>query len=243
MENGKELIRINKYLAECGVCSRREADLLVDEGKVVINGKTAIRGQKIDGSEKILVNNKEIGQKDAKVVLAYYKPVGVTCTQKDKYADKKISDVFHYDVRVTYAGRLDKESEGLLIMTNDGDLIDAMMRGKNGHEKEYLIKLNKEITGDFIKKMEAGVYLEELDITTKPCKVKQLGKYTCSVILTQGVNRQLRRMAKALGYHIRSLKRTRVINIELASLQVGQYREISGNEKKTLYKMCGLEYK
>lgn len=231
--------RINKYLAACGVCSRREADRLIDEGRVTINGQRAYMGMQVDENDKICVNGKQIRGKNEKVVLAYYKPVGVTCTEKDKFADKKITDVVKFPVRVTYAGRLDKDSEGLLLLTNDGDLIDAMMRGSAGHEKEYVVKVNKEITQEFLDKLSAGVYLSELDLTTRPCKVEKVGKFTFKIVLTQGVNRQIRRMASELGYHVNAIKRIRVVNILLANLKPGGYRQIAGEELRVLYNSCG----
>ena len=233
--------RLNKYLAACGVCSRREADRLIDEGRVTVNGKQASMGIQVDANDKVCVNGKLIHGKNQKVVLAYYKPVGVTCTEKDKFADKKITDVVKFPVRVTYAGRLDKDSEGLLLLTNDGDLIDAMMRGSAGHEKEYIVKVNKEITGEFLEKMSAGVHLSELNLTTKPCKTEKVGKFTFKIVLTQGVTRQIRRMADELGYHVNAIKRVRVVNILLANLKPGEYRQITGEELQVLYNSCGAK--
>lgn len=233
--------RLNKYLAACGVCSRREADRLIDEGRVTVNGKQASMGMQVDANDKVCVNGKLIHGKNQKVVLAYYKPVGVTCTEKDKFADKKITDVVKFPVRVTYAGRLDKDSEGLLLLTNDGDLIDAMMRGSAGHEKEYIVKVNKEITGEFLEKMSAGVHLSELNLTTKPCKTEKVGKFTFKIVLTQGVNRQIRRMADELGYHVNAIKRVRVVNILLANLKQGEFRQIMGEELRVLYNSCGAK--
>ena len=230
--------RLNKYLAACGICSRRDADRLIQEGRVSINGKKAEMGMQVNGTERISVNGKPVHGKNEKVVLAYYKPIGVTCTEKDRFADKKITDMVKFPVRVTYAGRLDKDSEGLMILTNDGNLIDAMMRGSTGHEKEYVVKVNKEITEEFIRKMGAGVLLSELGITTRPCAIEQIGKFTFKTILTQGVNRQIRRMAKELGYQVNAIKRVRVVNVQLADLKPGQYRQISGNELQMLYNSC-----
>lgn len=240
---GENKERLNKYLAGCGICSRREADRLIDEGRVTVNGKAATVGIRVNDSDIILVNGKTVCGKNKKVVLAYYKPIGVTCTERDRHAEKKISDDLKYPVRLTYAGRLDKESEGLLIMTNDGDLIEAMMRGANKHEKEYIVKVDREITGDFLEKMSKGVYLEELDITTRACDVKETGRYTFCIVLTQGVNRQIRRMAKCFGYDVRAIKRTRVMNINLAGLKPGDYRVLQGEELKQLYINCGMEDK
>ena len=188
--------RLNKYLASCGVCSRREADRLIEEGQVTVNGAAAQVGTQVDSTDKITVRGKLLHGKEEKVVFAYYKPVGVVCTERDKFADKKISDMVHFPVRVTYAGRLDKDSEGLLLLTNDGALIEAMMRGSSGHEKEYIVRLNKEVTDEFVSKMASGVYLRELKVKTRPCRVEKVGKFTFRIVLTQGLNRQIKRMAQ-----------------------------------------------
>lgn len=230
--------RLNKYLASCGVGSRREADRLIEEGRVTVNGNKAVSGMQVCDEDRILVNGKPVHGKNEKVVLAYYKPVGVTCTEKDRFADKKITDMVKFPVRVTYAGRLDKDSEGLMLLTNDGDLIDAMMRGSAGHEKEYVVKVNKEISDEFIDKMGKGVYLTELAINTKPCKIEKVGKHTFKIILTQGVNRQIKRMTKELGYHVIAIKRIRVMNVLLTGLKPGQYRLLSGDELQMLYNSC-----
>jgi len=230
--------RLNKYLAACGVCSRREADRLIDSGRVTVNGREAVMGMQVSDGDIVCVNGKQIHGKNEKVVLAYYKPIGVTCTEKDKFADRKISDEVKFPVRVTYAGRLDKDSEGLLLLTNDGELIEAMMKGSAGHEKEYIVKVNKEITPEFIEKMQKGVYLPELNITTRPCNVMQLGKFTFKIVLTQGVNRQIRRMSAELGYHVNAIKRVRVVNIELADLKPGQFRVVTGEELQVLCNIC-----
>lgn len=235
-----EQIRLNKYLAQCGVCSRREADKLIEQGRVLVNGQVAAVGQQVGPSDEIKVNQKTLQGQEEKKVLAFYKPVGVTCTEKDPHAEKIIADMIHYPVRVTYAGRLDKDSEGLLLLTNDGDLINSMMRGANRHEKEYLVKVDKEITPDFLNKMSGGIYLKELDLTTRECSVEKVGKFTFRIILTQGVNRQIRRMCKVCGYQVKSLKRIRVVNVLLDNLKPGQYREIVGEELKELYQTCGM---
>lgn len=236
----KEQVRLNKFLASCGVCSRRDADVLIQKGVVTVDGNIAKMGQTVTGDECIAVRGKVLSGKQKTVVLAYYKPIGITCSERDAHAEKLIMDRIKYPIRLTYAGRLDKESEGLMILTNDGDLIHAMMRGANGHEKEYIVKVNKEITEDFLEKMSQGVYLKELDITTRPCEVQKIGKYTFSIVLTQGVNRQIRRMCKTLGYQVSALKRIRIMNIMLDKLQQDKWREISGAELETLYRMAGV---
>lgn len=230
--------RLNKYMAQAGLCSRREADRYIEAGQVYINGVKAQMGQTVLPGDKVTIGAKELRNQAEKVVLAWYKPIGVTCTEKDAHAKRKIGDVFHYPIRVTYAGRLDKDSEGLLLMTNDGDLIQGMMRGANGHEKEYVVKVDHELTEEFKACMEQGMFLEELERRTLPCKVVLEGKYTFRIILTQGLNRQIRRMCGQLGYQVKSLKRVRVLNVELGDLKPGAYREVTGEEKKRLYQIC-----
>ncbi|MBQ8822551.1 MAG: pseudouridine synthase [Lachnospiraceae bacterium] len=233
--------RLNKYLAECGICSRREADKLIESGKVFVNGHVASMGEKVTGEDEVWVGKKALGGKPKTTVLAFYKPVGVTCTEKDKYAEKIINDFINLPYRVTYAGRLDKDSEGLLLLTNDGDLIDAVMRGAHRHEKEYVVKVNKEITPEFVEKMEKGVYLKELEQTTRPCQVKPIGKYTFHITLTQGLNRQIRRMCKENGYEVTHLKRIRIMNVELGKLTPGKYRELTDEELTELYQSAGMK--
>lgn len=235
-----EATRLNKYLAQCGVCSRREADKLIESGKVLVNGKTADMGCKVTPEDEVRVGKKVLGGMPKKVVLAFYKPVGVTCTEKDKHAEKIINDYIKYPVRVTYAGRLDKDSEGLLLLTNDGDLINAVMRGANGHEKEYIVKVDHEITDSFVEDMQKGVYLKELETKTRPCIVEKMGKFTFKIILTQGLNRQIRRMCQTLGYEVTQLKRIRIMNVLLEKLEPGKYREVSGEELKALYRSVGM---
>lgn len=236
-----EQIRLNKYLAECGVCSRRDADKLIEQGVVSVNGMPAISGQKVTAEDEVCVKGRRIVGKTEKKVLCYYKPIGIVCTERDEHAEVKLADVIDYPVRVTYAGRLDKDSEGLLVLTNDGDLIDRMMRGANRHEKEYIVKTDRKITDDFLRRMSNGIYLKELDITTRECVVEQIGAYTFKIILTQGVNRQIRRMCAALGYKVTSLKRTRVMNVTLQGLKPGEYREIGGKELRELYRLAGMK--
>lgn len=231
----KKKLRINKYIADAGICSRREADKLVEQGLVCVNGKMAESGTKVGDYDRVTVRGKEISAAKERIVLAYNKPVGVTCTERDLHAKKTVIEDLKYPVRVTYAGRLDKESEGLLLMTNDGDLINGLMRAANFHEKEYVVKVDKEINEDFIQRMAAGVYLPELDKTTRPCKTEYLGKYTFKIILTQGLNRQIRRMCKELGYQVKQLRRTRIANIELGKLRSGEHRRLTREELEVLY--------
>lgn len=237
-----EEIRLNKYLASCGICSRRDADKLIEQGVVTVNGETAVRGTKVTPQDTVCVRGKKVAGQDRKVVLAYYKPVGVVCTERDTHAEKIVADEIKYPIRVTYAGRLDKDSEGLLLLTNDGALIEAMMRGSNRHEKEYIVKARKEWTQDALTNMRAGVYLEELEVTTRSCEIEQLGPKTIRMVLTQGLNRQIRRMCKTQGYEVAALRRTRVVNIGLDGLKPGEYRELTKDEMKSLYEECGLKY-
>lgn len=234
-------VRINKYLADAGVASRRQADKLVESGQVTINGVTAKNADRVSPKDKVCVKGKQICAKEEKHVVAFYKPEGVTCTKKDKFAKVTIDDVFRYPLRLNYAGRLDKDSKGLLIMTNDGELIDHMMRARNHHEKEYVVKVNNRITDDFIKKMSEGVYLEELEVTTRPCSVVKSGEYTFRIVLTQGLKRQIRRMCAVCGYKVETLMRVRVMNIEVGGLKPGEFRRIEGEELQMLYQQAGLE--
>ena len=229
-------VRLNKYLAECGICSRRAADRLIQEGQVTIDGRTAQMGEQVTGREKIAVNGKPVAGKQESVLLLYHKPEGVVCTEKDPHAQRTIATQIRYPVRVTYAGRLDKDSSGLLLMTNDGDLIEEMMRGSNGHEKEYIVRVDKNLTPSFLEKMGQGVYLKELDRTTRPCEISKIGARTFSIVLTQGLNRQIRRMCETLGYGVISLKRVRVVNLLLGDLRPGEYREASPQEIAELHR-------
>ena len=235
-----EQMRLNRYLAACGVCSRRDADKLIEQGVVTINGKTAVPGSRVTERDRIAVRGKALQDPNKKVVLAYYKAVGVTCTERDAHARKIVIQELKYPVRVTYAGRLDRDSEGLLLMTNDGGLIDAMMRGSNGHEKEYIVKTDRAWSEDALENMRQGLYLEELKVTTRPCRIEQIGPKTLRMVLTEGLNRQIRRMCQSQGYKVTSLKRTRVVNVELGKLKPGEYRELTEAEQAALYEKCGL---
>lgn len=231
-------MRLNKYLSEAGICSRREADRLIASGKVTVDGKIAVTGMQADETNDVKIGKKKIRIKDDKVVLAFYKPSGIECTE-EKRVKNNVIRFLNYPVRVTYAGRLDKDSEGLLIMTNDGDLINSMMRARYYHEKEYRVKVDKPLTEGFVRQMSEGIHLvdkeKKLDCITRPCKVEQVGTYTFCIILTQGINRQIRRMCQALGYEVTRLTRTRIMNIELRSLKVGSYRKLDEQELKELY--------
>ncbi len=234
------MTRLNKYLAECGVCSRREADRLIGMGRVTVNNETARAGVQVGEGDVVAVDGAVLSPPSARVVLAYNKPAGVTCTEKDAHAERTIIEELNYPQRLTYAGRLDKESDGLIIMTNDGELIQCMTRGKNRHEKEYIVTVRKDITEEFLAGMAGGVYLPELERTTRPCKVQGLGRNTFRIVLTQGLNRQIRRMCKVFGYEVETLTRVRVMNVELGDLESGAYRVLRGEELETLYRMCGI---
>ena len=229
-------IRLNKYIAMAGVASRRDADKLIEAGKVTINGKTAQTGDKVFEGDSVKVGSKLIKPAEELVVLAYYKPAGVTCTERDAHAEYTVKDQVRYKQRVTYAGRLDKDSEGLLIMTNDGNLIQEMMRGENGHEKEYVVKINKPVTEELIEKLSSGIFLRELNRKTKPCVVKKVSKDSFSIVLTQGLNRQIRRMCEACDVKVMNLKRIRVLSVTLEGLKPNEYRKLSDAEVEKLFK-------
>ena len=232
--NRQEPVRLNKYLSEAGVCSRREADRLIESGKVTVDGQRAQTGMKIRPGQEVRVGRKVVSRQDEMVVLAVNKPRGIVCTE-EKRERNSIVRLLDYPIRVTYIGRLDKDSRGLLLMTNNGDIINRMMRAANHHEKEYKVTVDHEITGEFLEKMAGGVAI--LDTVTRPCKVEKLGKYTFSIILTQGLNRQIRRMCEALGYEVKDLVRVRVMNIRLGSLKEGEYREVTDEELDELYRL------
>lgn len=230
----KEPIRLNKYLSEAGVCSRREADRLIESGRVTVDGRPAQTGMRITPGQVVRIGRKVISKQDEMVVLAVNKPRGIVCTEERRERNS-IVRFLDYPVRVTYVGRLDKDSRGLLLMTNNGDIINRMMRAANCHEKEYKVTVDKEITEEFLNQMAGGVPI--LDTVTRPCRVEKLGKYTFSIILTQGLNRQIRRMCEALGYEVKDLVRVRVMNIRLGSLKEGRYRKLTDEELNELYEL------
>lgn len=227
-------VRLNKFLSEAGVCSRREADRLIESGKVTVDGKRAETGMKVSESNVVCVGKKQVKPRNEMVLLAVNKPVGIVCTEEKK-EKKNIIRFLNYPTRITYIGRLDKDSEGLLLMTNQGDIINKMMRAGNMHEKEYRVTVDKPITEEFLQKMRSGVPI--LDTITRKCKVEQIGKYKFRIILTQGLNRQIRRMCEYLGYKVTRLERLRVMNIELGNLKPGEYRKVTEEEIKVLFEM------
>lgn len=227
------MIRLNKFLSDAGICSRREGDRLIASGRVTVNGARAVLGMQIREGDKVFLDKREVLPVAGRVYLAYNKPRGVVCTFDSREKHNLLS-AFSYPERVTYAGRLDKESEGLLILTNDGDMIDQMMRARNCHEKEYVVRVDREINDDFLEKMRQGVYLRELGVKTRPCRVDKSGGSEFHIVLTQGLNRQIRRMTQALGFRVTELKRIRVMNIQLGDLAVGKFRELTGAELQIL---------
>ena len=224
-------MRLNKYLSEVGVCSRREADRLVEAGRVTVDGILAVMGQKVTGEECIEIDRKSIKKEEEKVLLAFNKPRGVVCTtsKKDK---NNIVDFINYGKRIYPIGRLDKDSEGLILLTNQGELVDKILRGSNFHEKEYIVTVNKKITPEFLRAMSSGVPI--LDTITRPCEIEQIGPKTFRIILTQGLNRQIRRMCEYFDYRVLELTRVRVMNIRLGRLKSGTYRKVAGKELEEL---------
>ncbi len=228
------LTRINKYLSESGFCSRREADKLLEQGRITINGIVPEMGTKVSVDDEIRVDGKLVREKREKpIYLAFNKPVGIECTTNQNVRDN-IVDYINYPKRIFPIGRLDKASEGLIFMTDDGDIVNKILRARNNHEKEYIVTVNQPITDRFIEKMSNGVPI--LDTITRKCKVEQISKYVFKIILTQGLNRQIRRMCEYLGYEVTALKRVRIINISL-DVHVGRYRELTEDEIKQLNKL------
>lgn len=230
----REALRLNKFLSEAGVCSRREADRLIEAGRVTVDGKKAETGMKITPGQEVRVDQKLVKPEEEMIVLAVNKPRGIVCTEEKREPDNIIR-FLNYPTRITYAGRLDKDSEGLLLMTNNGDIINKMMRAGNYHEKEYLVTVDKPVTEEFLQHMARGVPI--LDTVTRPCQVKKEGKKTFRIVLTQGLNRQIRRMCEALGYKVVTLKRVRIMQIRLGDLKPGQYRPLTEQELASLDRM------
>ncbi|SEQ12102.1 23S rRNA pseudouridine2604 synthase [Hyunsoonleella jejuensis] len=231
------LKRINKFLSEAGYCSRREADKLIDAGRVTINGVVPEMGTKIAPNDVVAVDGKIIeNTKAAFVYLAFNKPVGIVCTTDTSVEKDNIIDFINYQKRIFPIGRLDKPSEGLILLTDDGDIVNKILRASNNHEKEYVVTVDKPISQTFINRMSGGIYLEDLKQTTKRCKVEKLNTYKFKIILTQGLNRQIRRMCSYLNYEVQTLKRVRIMNIKL-DMPVGEYRELTKDEFNELSKL------
>lgn len=231
-----EEVRINKFIASSGFCSRRQADVLVEEGRVTIDSITATAGSKVKGDSVVLIDGKPVVANDDHIYIALNKPLGITCTT-DRRDKDNIVDFLNLPDRIFPIGRLDKNSSGLILLTNDGDIVNKLLRAEFGHEKEYVVTVDKPYDKDFIKKMSEGVYLDELDRTTSPCVVTPKGPRTFNIILTQGLNRQIRRMCQAFGYKVVKLKRIRFMNILLGDMKPGEYRHLSSHEKQILFSM------
>lgn len=234
-KDSDELIRLNKYLSDAGVCSRREADRMVEQGRVTINGQIAVVGQKVTLMDQISVDGNLVGREEEQILIAFNKPVGVECTSDLSNPDN-IIDFIGYSKRIYPIGRLDKNSQGLILLTNDGSLVNSILKGSNYHEKEYIVTVDKPITDEFVESMSRGVELTELEQTTRPCKITKINNHTFNIVLTQGLNRQIRRMCQALGYNVQKLKRIRIMNIELGNLQKGTYRDVTDKELEILLK-------
>ena len=232
--NGKmdEKIRINKYLSEAGFCSRREADSLIRNGRVTVEGHVAEPGERITTDTVVFVDGKPVKKVEKKVLLLFHKPRGVVCSTRKQRQETTVTEYLNYPVRIYPIGRLDKESEGLLLLTNQGDLVNKIMRAGNYHEKEYLVTVNKQVDSDFVKKMSSGIPI--LDTITRPCFVEKTGRNSFRIILTQGLNRQIRRMCEYLGYQVLSLKRVRIMELTIDGLKEGGYREATQEEWKKL---------
>ncbi|AIH01503.1 ribosomal large subunit pseudouridine synthase f [Riemerella anatipestifer CH3] len=227
-----EKVRINKYLSEVGFCSRREADKILEQGRITINGKIPELGTKVCAEDEIRVDGKLITEpKEKHVYIAFNKPVGIVCTTDTKREKNNIIDYIKYPKRIFPIGRLDKPSEGLILLTSDGDIVNKILRARNNHEKEYIVRVDKPITNKFLEQMRAGVPI--LGTITRKCEVEQLDKMQFRIVLTQGLNRQIRRMCEYLGYEVKKLKRIRIMNIHL-DLPIGKWRELTPNEMKTL---------
>jgi 23S rRNA pseudouridine2604 synthase len=226
--------RLNKFISESGICSRREADKFIEMGKVTLNGKRPEMGARVMPGDSVKVNGKLIREnKELPVYIMLNKPVGITCTT-EKHVQGNIVDFVNHPKRIFPIGRLDKPSEGLIFLTNDGDIINKILRAGNEHDKEYIVTVDKAITDDFIKKMAGGIPI--LDTVTQKCKVTKLGKCVFKIVLTEGLNRQIRRMCEYLGYDVRALKRTRIMNVKLGDLPVGKWRNITKSEMEKLNK-------
>lgn len=230
-------MRLNKYISETGICSRREADSWIEQGRVSINGKRAELGTQVNEGDEVRVNGRVVGAKKRQVYIALNKPVGITCTTERHIAGNIIDFINHAD-RIFPIGRLDKDSEGLILLTNNGDIVNEILRVENKHEKEYIVTVDRPVTTDFLDGMSKGVRLPELETTTKPCRTSRVGDRAESrvfrIVLTQGLNRQIRRMCEAFGYDVRRLQRVRIINLRLGSLKVGAWRDLTAEELRGL---------
>ena len=237
-------MRLNKFLSSIGFCSRRQADKYIENGKIYIDDSVAGLGTELYDKQKVYFEKTYIGQIDdlklkKRIVLAVNKPRGIVCTSSDKDRAENIVDFINYPLRIYPVGRLDKDSEGLLLMTNDGSLVNALMKAKNHHEKEYIVEVNKNIDEAFLQAMSAGVYIKELKVKTRKCYIEKISEKSFKIILTQGLNRQIRRMCESLGFKVLSLRRIRIVNITLGKLKTGEYRKLSTTELDTLDSLIG----
>ncbi len=237
-------MRLNKFLSSIGFCSRRQADKYIENGKIYIDDSVAGLGTELYDKQKVYFEKTYIGQIDdlklkQRIVLAVNKPRGIVCTSSDKDRAENIVDFINYPLRIYPVGRLDKDSEGLLLMTNDGSLVNALMKAKNHHEKEYMVEVNKDIDEAFLQAMSAGVYIKELKVKTRKCHIEKISEKSFKIILTQGLNRQIRRMCESLGFKVLRLRRIRIVNITLGKLKTGEYRKLSTTELDTLDSLIG----
>jgi 23S rRNA pseudouridine2604 synthase len=231
-------MRINKFLGESGVVSRRGADKWIEDGRITINGELATLGSKVEAGDEVRVDGKLIEREEELVYIALNKPVGITSTT-ERHIEGNVVDFINHSKRIFHIGRLDKDSEGLLLMTNDGDIVNEILRAENHHEKEYVVQVDQPITDEFVRKMSSGVPI--LDTVTLPCKVERISTYVFKIILEQGLNRQIRRMTNACGYNVKRLQRIRIMNIHLGKLKVGDWRDLTEKELAELFK--SLNYK
>ena len=237
-------MRLNKFLSSIGFCSRRQADKYIENGKIYIDDSVAGLGSELYDKQKVYFEKTYIGQIDdlklkQRIVLAVNKPRGIVCTSSDKDRAENIVDFINYPLRIYPVGRLDKDSEGLLLMTNDGSLVNALMKAKNHHEKEYIVEVNKNIDEAFLQAMSGGVYIKELKVKTRKCYIEKISEKSFKIILTQGLNRQIRRMCESLGFKVLRLRRIRIVNITLGKLKTGEYRKLSTTELDTLDSLIG----
>lgn len=222
-------VRLNKFLSAAGICSRREADREIEAGRVLVDGRPAVAGQKVLPGQKVTFRGRNVEEKPRPVLLMVNKPRGIVCTTQRRDRDN-IVDFVRYPQRVYPVGRLDKESRGLILMTNQGELVNRILRGSERHEKEYLVQVDRPVTAEFLRKMASGLYLPDLDRTTRPCQVRRRGRNSFYIVLTQGWNRQIRRMCEACGYRVKDLQRIRIMNLLLGELPEGAYREVTEAE-------------
>ena len=237
-------MRLNKFLSSIGFCSRRQADKYIENGKIYIDDSVAGLGSELYDKQKVYFEKTYIGQIDdlklkQRIVLAVNKPRGIVCTSSDKDRAENIVDFINYPLRIYPVGRLDKDSEGLLLMTNDGSLVNALMKAKKHHEKEYIVEVNKNIDEAFLQAISGGIYIKELKVKTRKCHIEKISEKSFKIILTQGLNRQIRRMCESLGFKVLSLRRIRIVNITLGKLKTGEYRKLSMTELNTLDSLIG----